>query len=115
MTTILIIAGLLTFVVGWNYWMYRLSGRPWWNPLWMAFTLTAVALFYGVGGLLGYDVPRHNPLIDQPAVWVGHVVWPQVLLASITLLASAPLWWFGVKRLQSQPGSASAQTSSSHR
>jgi hypothetical protein len=104
MTTSLIVAALLTFGVGWHYFIYRLSGRPWWNPLWMAFTLTAVALLYGVAGLLGYDVPRHNPFIDHPAVWVGHVVWPQVVLGSIALVASAPLWWFGLKRLQPQHG-----------
>jgi hypothetical protein len=63
-------------------------------------------------GLLRYDVPRHNPFIDQPAVWVGHVVWPQVVLGSITLVASAPLWWFGLKRLRSQPGSVPGQASS---
>ena len=110
MAPILITAGLLTFVVGWHYVMYRLSGRPWWNPLWTAFTLTAVALFYGVAGLLGYDVPRHNPFIDHPVAWVGYVVWPQVTLSAMTLLASTPLWWFGLKRLWPPTGNAAASS-----
>ncbi len=100
MPPMFVVAGLLAFGVGWHYFMYRLSGRPWWNPLWTAFTLTAVALSYAVAGFLGYDVPTHNPLIDQPVVWVGHVVWGQVTLGSIMLLVSAPLWWFGLKRLR---------------
>jgi hypothetical protein len=100
MTPVFTVVGLLALLVGWHYFTYRLSGRPWWNPLWMAFTLTAVALVYGVAGLLGYDVPRHNPFINRPVVWVGHVVWAQVALASIMLLVSAPMWWFGVKRHQ---------------
>ena len=99
MTPILIIAGLLALSVGWNYLLYKRSGRPWWNPLWMAFTLTAVALLYFVAGFLGYDVPRHNPFIDKPAVWVGHVVWPQVAWASTTLLISIFFWWRGLRRL----------------
>lgn len=99
MTPILIVAGLLIFVEGWHYFLHRLSARPRWNPLWMAFTLTAVALLYGAAGLIGYDVPRHNPFIDRPAVWVGHVVWAQVKFASLMLLASCPLWWLGLKRL----------------
>ena len=110
MTPMLIVAGLLALVVGWHYFMYRLSGRPWWNPLWTAFTITAVALFYGMAGLLGYDVPRHNPFIDHPVVWVGHVVWPQVTLSAMTLLASTPLWWFGLKRLRPHPSSAAASS-----
>jgi hypothetical protein len=105
MTPMLIVVGLLAFLVGWHYFMYRLSGRPWSNPLWMAFTLTAVALLYAVTGLLGYDVPRHNPFIDRPVVWVGDVVWQQVTLGSAMLLVSAPLWWLGLKRLRVQrPG-----------
>ena len=68
MIAVFIVVGLLALAVGWHYFTYRLSGRPLWNPLWMAFTLTAVALVYGVAGLLGYEVPRHNPFISQPAV-----------------------------------------------
>lgn len=98
-TPILIIAGLVVLSVGWQLFVYRRSGRPWWNPLWMAFTITAVALLYLIAGLIGYDVPRHNPFIDRPAVWVGQVVWPQVLFSSIMLLISGPLWWLGLRRL----------------
>lgn len=110
MTPVLIVAGLLTFGVGWHYFTHRLSGRPWWNPLWMAFTITAVALLYAVAGLLGYDIPRHNPFIDQPVVWVGRVVWPQVTLGSIMLLASVPLWWFGLKRIRPRLSSATVSS-----
>ena len=99
MTPISIVAGLLILIVGWHYVMYRRSGRPPWNPLWMAFTLTAVALLYATAGFIGYEVPRHNPFIEHPAVWVGHVVWPQVTSSSIMLLVSGPLWWLGLKRL----------------
>jgi hypothetical protein len=66
----------------------------------MAFTLTAVAVFYGAAGLMGYDVPRHNPFIDHRVTWVGHVVWSQVAISSVVLLVSAPLWWLGLRRLQ---------------
>jgi len=96
-TPILIVAGLLVLSVGWH--VYRRSGRPWWNPLWMAFTITAVALLYLVTGFIGYEVPRHNPFIDSPAVWVGQVVWPQVAFSSVMLLMSGPLWWLGLRRL----------------
>lgn len=99
MTPVLIAAGVVAFIVGWNYFAYRRSGRPLWNPLWIAFTLTAVALVYGIAGALGYDVPRHNPFIDHPAVWVGHVVWPQVAPAAGTLLVSMFFWRQGLKRL----------------
>ena len=98
MTRGLIVAAVVAFVLGWNYIVYRRSGRPLWNPLWTAFTLTAIALFYGVAGLLGYEVPRHNPIIDHPIVHVGHVVWPQVGVASATLVGSILLWRIGLKR-----------------
>lgn len=99
MTAIAIVAGLVALVFGWNYYLYKSSGRPLWNPLWTAFTLTAVALLYGVGGLMGYVVPRHNPFISRAPEWVGHIVWPQVGWASIALLASVPMWWLGLRRL----------------
>jgi hypothetical protein len=99
MTTFLIVAGIIAFLAGWNYFLVRLSGRPWWNPLWIAFTLTAVALLYGPAALMGYEVPRHNPFIGRPAVWVGHIVWPQVQFAAAFALASVFFWWQGLKRL----------------
>jgi hypothetical protein len=99
MTTIAIIAGCFTLVFGWSYFLHKRSGRPLWNPLWTAFTLTAVALLYGSAGLMGYVVPRHNPFIEHPPVWVGHVVWPQVTWALVALLASAFFWWHGLRRL----------------
>jgi hypothetical protein len=98
-SAIWMIAGLMVLSFGWQYFLYRRSGRPWWNPLWIAFTITAVALLYGVAGLLGYVVPRHNPFIDRPAVWVGHVVWSQVAWASTALLISGFFWWRGLRRL----------------
>ena len=102
MAPLLIVAALLLLGVGWHYFVYKLSGRPWWNPLWMAFTLTAVALLYGIAGLLGYEVPRHNPFIEKPAVWVGHVVWSQVAVASTMLLISGFFWWRGLRGLQAR-------------
>lgn len=96
----LIVAGVVALIAGWNYFVYRRSGRPLWNPLWLAFTITAVALLYGVAGMLGYEVPRHNPFIDHPAVWVGHVVWSQVGLAAGMALISVFFWRQGLKRLR---------------
>jgi hypothetical protein len=99
MTAIVIVAGFLALVLGWSYFLHQRSGRPQWNPLHVAFTLTALALLYGIAGLMGYVVPRHNPFIDHPAVWVGHVVWPQVTWALASLLASTFFWWLGLRRL----------------
>ena len=101
MIPVLIVAGMVAFAVGWNYFVYRLSGRPLWNPLWIAFTLTAVALLYGTAGVIGYAVPAHNPFIDRPAVWVGHVVWPEVATASGIAMISVFFWRQGLKRLRS--------------
>lgn len=99
MTELAIVAGLFVFVVASSYVLHKRSGRPSWNPLWTAFTLTAVALLYGIGGLMGYVVPRHNPFIERVPEWVGHVVWPQVGWASVVLLVSVPFWWLGLRRL----------------
>src|SRR4051812_18510056 len=99
MRAILIFAGVMTLFTAWQYFVVRLSGRPWWNPLWIAFTLTFVALLYGPAGLIGYAVPMHNPFIDRPAVWVGHVVWPQVEMASAFALGSVFFWWQGLRGL----------------
>ncbi|MGV3518532.1 hypothetical protein [Luteitalea sp.] len=98
-TAIAIVAGFFSLVFGGSYFLRKRSDRPLWNPLHVAFTLTAVALLYGPAGFMGYVVPRHNPFIDHPAVWVGHVVWPQVIWASLALLASVFFWWQGLRRL----------------
>jgi hypothetical protein len=91
-------AAVITFFTGWQYFVVKLSGRPWWNPLWTAFTLTAVALLYGPDGIMGYAVPMDNPFIDHPPVWVGHILWPQVQMASALALGSAFSWWQGLRR-----------------
>jgi hypothetical protein len=96
---LILIAGVLAVLVGGDYYLYRANGRRRWNPLWMAFTLTALALLYAGGGLLGYSVPTHNPIIEQRAIWIGHVVWPQVAFGSIFGLASIFFWRVGLKRL----------------
>ena len=99
MSPVLLIAGVIAVLIGMDYYLYRAGGRRRWNPLWMAFTLTALALLYGTAGFMGYVVPRHNPLIDKPAMWVGHVVWPQVAWAATALLISGFFWWRGLRHL----------------
>ena len=99
MIGVFIVLGMIGAGLGWQYFVTRLSGRPWWNPLWIAFTLTAVALLYGIAALAGSIVPHHNPFIDQPATRVDHVVWSQVADASLIGLASVVFWWQGLKRL----------------
>ncbi len=99
MTPVLLIAGIIAVLVGADYYLYRAGGRRRWNPLWTAFTLTAVALLYSGAGVLGYSVPKHNPFIGQRAVWVGHVVWSQVVFGSLFGLVSIFFWRVGLKRL----------------
>jgi hypothetical protein len=100
MTTALIFTGIIAFLAGWHFFLYKLSGsRPWWNPLWLAFMLTAAALLYGTAGLIGYKVPLEMPFVGHPAVWVGHVVWPQVEMATAMGLIPVLPWRQGLKRL----------------
>jgi len=99
MSRVLIVLGILGAALAWQYFLVRISGRPWWNPLWIAFTLTAVALLYGLTALFGYNVPLHNPVIDHPVTKVHHVVWAQLWFASLMGLASVVFWWQGLKRL----------------
>ena len=110
MTAIAIVVGFFALVVGWSSFLQKSSGRSQWNPLWTAFTLTAVALLYGGGGLMGYVVPAHNPFIGKAPTWVGHVVWPQVGWASATLLVSVPFWYHGLRRLSRETGGAPPRT-----
>jgi hypothetical protein len=101
MSSVLLIAGVVAAVVASDYYLYRAGGRRRWNPLWMAFTLTAVAVLYGTAGLLGYAVPLHNPVIEHRIVGVGHIVWPQVRMASVVALISVYPWTLGLKQLRS--------------
>jgi hypothetical protein len=99
MTTPVTFTGLIAFLVGLSFFVSKLSGKPWGNPLWLAFTLTAEALLYGTAGLIGYKVPVEMPFVGHPAVWVGHIVWPQVAMASAIGLLSVLPWRQGLKRL----------------
>ena len=72
------------------------------NVSWSAaFTLTAVAFLYGTAGLLGYAVPLDNPIVEHRIMAVGHVVWPQVGMASMVALMSVYPWTLGLKQLRS--------------
>src|SRR4051794_17145460 len=77
MTGPLAVVAVLAAVIGWQVFVVKLSGRPWWNPLWMAFTLTTVALLYTIAGVVGYTLPYHNPFITH-GQWTGHIVWSRV-------------------------------------
>ena len=98
MTPVLIFLGIVAFLVGWNFFMVKLSGRPWWNPLWMAFTITAVGLMNAVAGAVGYELPRHNPFIT-PGTWAGHVVWSQIGFGCAICLVAVFFWRKGLQRL----------------
>ena len=97
--TLAVIVGVVAVLFGWSYALHRRTGRPLWNPLWIAFTLTALALLHGAAGLMGYVVPRRNPFIERPPVWVGHVVWTEVAWAGAALLVSVVFWRIGLRRL----------------
>src|SRR6187401_717097 len=99
MSPVLLVVGVIAVLIRADYYLYRAGGRRRWNPLWTAFTLTAVALLYSGAGAFGYAVPRHNLFIGQSGIWVGHVVWSQVAFGSALGLASIFFWRVGVKRL----------------
>ena len=99
MTAPLIFTGIIAFLVGLNFVAYKVSGRPRGKPLWLAFTLTALALLYGTAGLIGYRVSLDIQFFGHPAVLVGHIVWPQVAMASAIGLISVLPWRQGLKRL----------------
>ena len=94
----LIILALLAVALAWHFFLYKLSGRPWWNPLWMAFTITAVAILYAAAGFIGYALPYHNPFITHDA-WAGHVVWSRVAFGCGMGLVSILFWRLGLQRL----------------
>ena len=100
MEPILFAVGVVATFFFWDYYIIRDSGRrSRWNPLWMAFTLTFVALIYVVPGLFGYSVPASNPVIQNRVVYVGHILWNQIAFGAAFGLVSVACWWAGLKRL----------------
>lgn len=93
----LIVLGIIALSFGWHFFVYRQSGRPWWNPLWVAFTITGAAVLYVVAGTIGYALGRQN-LFAAHSGWAGHVIWPQIAIGLAMGLASVFFWRKGLRR-----------------
>lgn len=83
-------------VLGWNAFIYKQSAGRMWNPLWIAFSLTALAALYVVAGAIGYTLDRHDRFVAHTA-WTGEVIWSEIAVGSLAGLAALLFWRKGLK------------------
>src|SRR3954470_452301 len=79
MVPVVVTLVVLAVLFAWTRFLYRQSVD---RPLWMAFSATAAAVIFGIAGLSGYTLDRHDRFINHTS-WVGHVIWPQVWIGLV--------------------------------
>ena len=95
MDRILAVAAVVAFVVAWNVFWYRKSGRRLWSPLWMAFSATTTAFLFIVSGSVGYSLSKHERFVAQTP-WTGGVIWWQVAVGLSAAAMALFLWRKGL-------------------
>jgi hypothetical protein len=95
---LVILAAITVLSTGWHSFLYKLSGRGRWNPLRMAFSLTAGAAIYVAAGVIGYTLDRHDRFVAHTA-WAGHVLWPEIAIGAAFGLGALVFWRKGLETL----------------
>jgi len=93
---------LIVIIIGaaWQAFLYRLSGRRAWDPLWLAFSTTAGALVFVVAGAIGYRLDRHDRFVAHTA-WAGAIIWWQVAVGGGLALMAWFFWRRGLLNARS--------------
>jgi hypothetical protein len=90
---------IIALVVGWNFFIYKQSGGRMWNPLWMAFSATAVAVLHVGAGAIGYTLNRHQRFVAHTP-WTGHVIWSEIGIGLLAGLVAVYCWRQGLQRIR---------------
>lgn len=78
---------LIVAAVAWH----RLINKRARNPLWIAFSFTALALVLIIAGAIGYTLDRRTRFFAGTG-WTGSVIWSEVWLGIAMLIAAAFLF-----------------------
>jgi hypothetical protein len=90
---------IVAIVLGWNGLIYKQSAGRMWNPLWIAFTLTGLAVLNVVAGAIGYTLDRHDRFVAHSA-WAGHVIWSQIEVGILAGLGALYFWRKGLQGIR---------------
>jgi len=90
---------VLALVLGWNVLIYKQSAGRMWHPLWIAFSLTALAVISVGAGAIGYTLDRHDRFVAHTA-WAGHVIWSEIAVGCFTGLLALYFWRKGLQRVR---------------
>ena len=97
MDRVIPVLAIVALVVGWNAFVYKLSGGRMFRPLWIAFGTTACAVQLMTAGVIGYTLDRHDRFVAHTA-WTGHVIWSQVAGGLLFAVVAAFFWRRGLRR-----------------
>ena len=92
----LVIVGI---VVVWYVFINEQSKGRMWTPLWLAFSVTAMAILYVGAGATGYMLSRRDRFVAQTA-WAGHVIWWEVAIGVVAGLVAILFWRKGLQALR---------------
>ena len=76
---------------GWQMFVYRLSGRRAWDPLWLAFSTTAAALVFVIAGAIGYALDPHDRFVTHTA-WTRAIIWRQIAVGLAMAVVAGYCW-----------------------
>jgi hypothetical protein len=83
---------LVALLVAWHQFLYKSSRGRMWNPLWMAFSATAAAVFFLASGASGYIIASRGRWLDSSA-WTGHTIWWEVAVGIALIAVAGYFWW----------------------
>jgi hypothetical protein len=78
-------------LAAWHWFVYSRSGRRPWDPIWMAFSTTAVMALFFVSGLIGFRLDRRERFFAGSS-WSDTVVWWQVGAAFVLVPVAIYFW-----------------------
>jgi drug/metabolite transporter (DMT)-like permease len=90
---------IVVLALGWNLLVYKQSAGRMWNPLWIAFSLTALAVLFVGAGAIGYTLDKHDRFVAHTA-WAGQVIWSEITVGFFAGLVALYFWRKGLQRIR---------------
>ena len=101
MNQLIAVLAIVAFVGAGCYMQFRMSRGRMWSPLWLVFSTSAAAGLFGITGLIGYSLSKHDRFVAGTP-WAGHVIWPQLAAGIVAALIAAYFWRRGTRQLSDQ-------------
>ncbi|MEO8076780.1 MAG: hypothetical protein ABI818_10650 [Acidobacteriota bacterium] len=99
MEKVIPVLAMVGVLAAWQFFFYKQSDGRIFSPLWMAFGTTTASLVFIVGGMIGYNLDRHDRFVAGTA-WAGKPIAWEIWSGVAFAIVATYLWRRGLRSLR---------------